>query len=217
MLSHLARLIAPPLCVGCNHEGIELCRACEKKIEPPLPRCTYCKKHNEKLLCEACSLVEGVDEIYVAGLYSGVLRGLVGVIKFNHQRDATKTAAKLLTREIINAGVGFDAIVPVPTSPPRIRQRGFDHTKELAKSLSKIYRVGALTPLYRQQFDRQVGQNREKRLLQAKNQFNVDGKVRGNILLVDDVITTGATIAACSALLKKTGANKVFAAAIAQD
>lgn len=217
MLSLIARLIAPPLCVGCNHEGNVLCHACQEKIEPPLSRCTYCKKHNEKLVCEACSLVSKVDDIYVAGLYSGVLRDLIGVIKFNHQRYAVRVAAELLARRIINAKVTFDAIVPVPTSPPRIRQRGFDQTKELAKHLSKILGLGMQTPLYRQKFDRQVGQNREKRLLQAKNQFKIHGSVAGNVLLVDDVITTGATIAACAVLLKNAGAHKVIVAVIAQD
>lgn len=217
MLSRIARLIAPPLCIGCNREGNVLCLACEEKIEPPLPRCTYCKKHNENLVCEVCSLASNVDEIYVAGLYAGVLRDLIGVIKFNHQRHAVNLAAELLARRIFDADVKFDAIVPVPTSPPRIRQRGFDHTKELAKSLSINLGVGVQTPLYRQKFDRQVGQNREKRLLQAKNQFKVNGKVRGNILLVDDVITTGATIAACSTLLKSAGAQKVYVSALAQD
>lgn len=194
-----------------------MCHACEEKIEPPLPRCTYCKKHNEKLVCDVCSLASKVDEIFVVGLYSGVLRDLIGVIKFNHQRGAVGMPAELLSRRITESGLKFDAIIPVPTSPSRIRQRGFDHTKELAKSLSKILGVAVQTPIYRQKFARQVGQNREKRLLQAKNQFKVNGKVGGNILLVDDVITTGATIAACSALLKGAGAQKVYVATLAQD
>ena len=168
-------------------------------------------------MCNSCCLANGVEQILTAGPYSGVLRDIIGLIKFNHQRDAVRVAAELLTNQIIDAKVTFDAIVPVPTSPPRIRQRGFDHTKELAKHVSKILGIGAHTPIYRQRFARQVGKNREKRLLQAKNQFKIHGSVSGNVLLVDDVITTGATIAACAALLKNAGAHKVFAAVIAQD
>lgn len=217
MLSMLARLIAPPLCVGCKREGIELCRDCVRKIEPQLPRCTYCKKHNEKLVCRGCIFKSGVDEIIVVGLYNGILRATTGGIKFNHQKYLVKPAAKVLAERICLGDRSLDAIIPVPSSPTRIRQRGFDHTKELAKELSKITGINVKQALYRRKNQRQVGQNREIRLSQAKNQYDSIGKVDGNILLVDDVITTGATIAASATLLKKSGAKKVFVAALAQD
>lgn len=217
MLSKLARLIAPPLCVGCNREGIELCAACAGKIEAPLPRCTYCKKHNGKLVCNECKLTTGVDEIYVAGLYTGILRDVVGGIKFHHQKYMLAPAAKLLVERINFKVKDFDVVVPVPTSPSRIRQRGFDHAKELAKCMSKLLNIESSSILYRLNSDRQVGQNREKRLTQAKKQFNFSQHAPESVLLVDDVITTGATIAACASLLRAAGAKEVTVAALAQD
>lgn len=217
MLSKLARLIAPPLCVGCNREGIELCEDCERIIEPQLPRCTYCKKHNNKLVCSSCILKSGVDEILVAGLYSGVLRKIIGGIKFEHQKYLIKPAAKLIAESVYAENREIDVIVPVPSSPSRIRQRGFDHTKELANELSLITGIENKQILYRQKFNRQVGQNREKRLSQAKKQYKVSGNSNGKILLIDDVVTTGATVAACASLIKRAGANQVVVAALAQD
>ena len=217
MLSKLARLIAPPLCVGCNREGIELCVACVEKIDPPLPRCTYCKKHNEKLVCNECKLTTGVDEIYAAGLYTGILRDVIGGIKFHHQKYMLTPAAKTLVERINFKAIDFDVIVPVPTSPSRIRQRGFDHTKELAMCMSKLLNIEPRSILYRLNSDRQVGQNREKRLAQAKKQFGFSKHAPESVLLVDDVITTGATIAACASLLRAAGAKEVTVAVLAQD
>jgi len=113
----------------------------------------------------------------------------------------------------------FDLICPIPTAPARIRLRGFDHTLLLTKHLSSLSNVPRAKLLKRRSNTRQVGATRKQRLIQLENEFIVKDieKVQGKrILLVDDVMTTGASIAATTKALKRAGAKSVSALIYAQ-
>jgi ComF family protein len=110
-------------------------------------------------------------------------------------------------------------IVPIPTAISRIRQRGYDQTVLLARALSRQGHLLRADVLVRVSRSRQVGANRQKRLAQLRNSFIVSGNElvrKADILLIDDVVTTGATLETAATVLKKAGAKSVSAVVFAQ-
>ena len=110
-------------------------------------------------------------------------------------------------------------VCPLPTAPARIRARGFDHAKLIAKYLADDAGLEQKDYLGRRSNVRQLGSTRAQRLEQMKNEFfvkpglDLSGK---EVLLVDDVVTTGASLSAAAKTLKRAGANRVTAIVFAQ-
>jgi ComF family protein len=105
-------------------------------------------------------------------------------------------------------------VVPVPTATARVRERGFDHTDLLAKQIAIILRLSEAKALRRLGQTRQLGSKREDRLIQLSGNFAVKNphRARGqDILLVDDVVTTGGSIIAAAKALRVAGAKSVDA------
>lgn len=110
-------------------------------------------------------------------------------------------------------------IVPIPTATIRLRRRGYDHTRLLARQLSRLLGLPYATALARLGQSRQVGTKRTERISQLAGAFYVKnaGLIKGaHILLVDDVVTTGATLEEAARTLKRAGAKTVDAAVFAQ-
>jgi ComF family protein len=110
-------------------------------------------------------------------------------------------------------------VVPVPTATSRVRGRGYDQAKLLARELSRQARLPYLDCLVRSGHTHQVGASRYQRLSQLEGAFRLKDskKVRGTrILLIDDVMTTGATLETAAGLLKAGGAGQVAAMVFAQ-
>jgi ComF family protein len=155
--------------------------------------------------------------IYSACLYEELAKALIWQLKFNHVRSAAREAAVLMaacppTKE-------FDWLVPVPTAPSRIRQRGYDQTLLLARAVSRLTGVPVLPALARQGSSRQVGATRRERQQQLADAFWLrlpKAVPDARLLLVDDVITTGSTLEATARLLLAGGAAEVSALTFAQ-
>jgi ComF family protein len=152
-----------------------------------------------------------LEWVWVGSEYGGVVAKLVKAYKFERMRDAYKPLTQLLQDSL---PYGDWQIVPIPTAPNRIRQRGYDQTLLLAKALAHQRKL-PLTPLLRRAHDsQQVGSSRKQRLLQAKKAFYLTKatSLKGaKVVLIDDVCTTGATLAAAANLLKQAGASQVNA------
>lgn len=109
--------------------------------------------------------------------------------------------------------------MPIPTATARVRERGFDHARLIAKYFATSHRRGLYGNLKRLGQSRQVGSKRETRLKQLENSFVVvrSRELRGKtVLLVDDVMTSGATIESAANCLKRAGIHKVYALVFAQ-
>ena len=114
---------------------------------------------------------------------------------------------------------GNTIIVPVPTATSRIRQRGYDHAELIARHVAKYKGLPMVKAARRLSQSRQVGANRQQRKTQLHGAFIVTrpNAVKGaNILVIDDVVTTGSTLEALAAELNKAGARTVCAAVFAQ-
>ena len=157
-----------------------------------------------------------VNRVFVATEYIDVYEDLVHAYKFDVRRQAAEPIATIMSRIKVDNAV---LLCPLPTASARIRERGFDHTKLLTRQLRKITGQSFTAALKRRSNTRQLGATRTQRMRQLQDEFFVEdaAPVKGaHVLLIDDVITTGASLAAAAKTLKESGAKKVDALVFAQ-
>jgi ComF family protein len=212
-------LIAPHMCISCGKEGSLLCKSCiEEYFQPSLSRCAGCFEISKDYrVCRKCRYWLPLQSVYVANIYEGVYEQLLKALKFEYRRQAVESISAMLNETIY--GLPKDVVVcPIPTAPSRVRERGFDHAKLIAKELSAKSGIKYLNALGRHTNVRQLGSGRQKRLKQMESEFyilrtDLAGK---NVLIIDDVMTTGATLAGASKVLKEAGVKSVYGAVFAR-
>lgn len=226
-------LILPPVCVACSALITRhnlLCAACWRdlhlitpplcdRLGVPLPGYDGPAPH---LSAAALASPPVYARARAAAHYAGVMRRLVVRFKFEDRHEPLPLFIKLMLdagRELLAEA---DLIAPMPLHPLRLLQRRFNQSALLAQGLSRAANVPvALTALKRTRRTRpQVGLTQNEREKNVSGAFALSAKgrrlVRGkNVLLIDDVITTGATVNACAAVLKAGGAARVDVLAIA--
>ena len=210
--------LAPYDCVSCGQEGRVLCSHCVMALPAAREQCyKCCEPSSSGSTCSACSQAGSPDFVYAATMYQGAAKDLIGWFKF---RGAQSAAGIMARRMKIRPEQGMHTyIVPVPTANRRARVRGFDQAKLLARELSRQNSMPYISCLGRIGETRQVGMSRGKRLAQLGDAFYVKNPshVRNAaILLVDDVMTTGATLEAATLALRKAGVAHVSAAVFAR-
>ena len=151
------------------------------------------------------------------GSYEGRLKELIALLKSSRRDELAAPLAQLLeTAWRRQSWPRPDHVVPVPIWWGRLLSRGFDQSALLAQSLAKLLDVPFSNVLRRRRAARQVGKGRADRLRLPANAFALRRPVSGKVLLVDDVLTTGATVAACSRHLAAGGADEVFVLTLAR-
>lgn len=164
----------------------------------------------------------GVSSVVVAGTYEGISGEIVKTLKFRRHLAAAGVAASLLERAITLASPGFlrerPTVVPVPPDPLRWFIRGFDPTEEIAIALAERMSLPYSRLLVRRQGPRQTGRGRADRLARPPvvALAEPDATLPNRFLLVDDVLTTGATLTASAAPLLRGGASGVDAVCLAR-
>lgn len=214
----LVRILAPNLCIRCGKEGAITCRFCLPLIAyAKSSTCFMCNSQTDNFTtCKNCRRKTRLRRVYVAGYYDGYVKDLITRFKYSNAMEASSPLAALVTTRI-SAEHGL--IVPVPSSSKRFRQRGYNPAHLLAKEISKHTGAVCVETLGRIGHSRQVGTDRRKRLAQLQGAFYackpelIKGK---KILLIDDVVTTGATLSECAEVLHRHGAKKIDAAVVAK-
>lgn len=168
--------------------------------------------------CTLCRLgLNGFDNVYSFGAYDGVLRKLIHLFKFGGVRPLRRTFGGFLA-QVLPREPRFDAIVPMPLHWRRRWQRGFNQSELLAREISrkwgipvrKLARRTRATPP-------QAGLTSAQRTANVQGAFEATTQLKGmRLLLVDDVLTTGATAGACARALKRAGAVHVSLLALAR-
>lgn len=218
MIERVISLLAPHTCIVCNREGSLLCSWCIHDSLPAIPsRCYKCKAQTvDSAVCKKCRLK--LAHVWVVTEYDFVAKELVHRLKF----ERAKAAANIIARQLDETLPYFDretVVTYVPTASSRIRIRGYDQSQLIAQGFAKQRGLTCRKLLHRYGQQRQVGSGRSARLAQAgheyktRKQFDLTDKA---ILLIDDIVTTGATIESCAALLKQSGTKRVLAAVFAQ-
>lgn len=218
MFDRLFETIAPHHCYGCDKIGALLCDNCKYDISSErFSSCLACGETSSVTgVCRSCTVP--YSRAWCVGDREGTLQKLIGGYKFQYAR-----AANIPLAELISGVVGrlprTTVIVPVPTVAAHIRERGFDHAALLARRVAVLQGVSYDPLLSRITSTKQRDAGREQRLEQAKTAFAVYKKVRSDIpyLLIDDVVTTGATMRFAAQVLKDAGASDVWAAAVARQ
>lgn len=155
-----------------------------------------------------------MDGAWAARPYRGAARELIASVKFRRLLPAIGELADLVAAEA-PSGLLDGALVPVPADPLRRAWRGFDTADLLVAELGRRTGLPALRCLRRRHGARQVGRTRGERLASPPRVGVSEAPMPGRLVLVDDVVTTGATLSACARALRGAGAERVHAVALA--
>jgi ComF family protein len=218
--SLLVGTLFPPRCAGCGRRGFWVCPDCRSRF--PALAAPLCERCGEPSLvdCRCHGLSHAIDRMRSAGWYEGWLRAAIVTFKYEGESARAKHLAELLADPI--RSMPSDAVlVPVPLHPRRERSRGYNQALELSNALARIAGLSVQTILVRTQPTRQqVGLSAIDRVSNVRGAFALAAGAARNderIVLVDDVLTTGATLGACAEVLKSAGAPFVGAVTLARE
>lgn len=227
MLNSLLRILFPEKCPLCqkpstSHEIAPICPECWQTINfYNGPRCERCGRplvSDVSITCGECLENEpAFTSARSFGLYEGVLKEAINLFKYHGIKRLARPLSRMMAR--IERPY-IDAIVPVPLHKGRLREREFNQSALLARYLSRYLKIPLITDcLIRVKATApQVGLSARERKRNTRNAFRVkDANMikKKNIILVDDVITTGATVRECSKILRKAGAGEIHVIALA--
>lgn len=199
------------ICKDCLNEEIfnegNRCLKCDTPIKEENSICDHCKKSKRHF-----------EKVYCPFKYDGKVRKALLKFKSDGAKYLARPFATFISHRLEQEEVDFDIIVPVPSFRKTIRQRGYNPARVLADELSKITSKPVEDILYKV-----IQTKNQKYLSYDERQSNLENSImllnnsviKGkNILIIDDIITTGATAEACAKLLNK--ANIIYVCAVAR-
>ena len=220
LLDKAISLVAPFRCTKCDRIGHLLCYECrETELDFVPSRCYRCHRATRQFaVCSSCRSSVSLRHVWVVASYKGAAKDLLEQFKFERAGGAAEDLAAPMA-QLLPLLPTETLVCHIPTASSRVRVRGYDQAKLLAKEISKQTRLQFASLLLRETNSRQVGAGRKKRVEQAASAYalRADDLVKNkNILLVDDVTTSGATLEAAASLLRSAGAASVDAVVFAQ-
>ena len=219
-----------PVCVACldTMRPIEggLCSICGERLISPH---AFSEEHGE-VRCGLCRRLEQpFTKAAAYGSYEGGLRDLIHLLKYQHVRPAANVLGRMLAEVMGNLSPGFAtakiAVVPVPLFPAKLKQRGFNQAELTARIALKLlaerdrYVVMADVLSRIRETQSQTGLTRHQRRENLRGAFRVKYPVKisgAEVLLVDDVFTTGTTVSECARILRRAGAARLWVATVAR-
>lgn len=217
-------LLYPPRCIVCGRIGFRCC-----------PQCWETRKLYSTSICEQCgkpTMINGLcrqckkdppplKKIRSLGEYTGVLQMFITAIKYERNIGLAELILPDLTHIFTQAHYQIDLVVPVPLSRKRERERGYNQVALWGRLFALQIQSDFVPAALQRTHDTlsQVSLSSEKRWENVRGAFSADAaRIQGkNILLLDDVITTGATLYECTKTFLQKGANSVSAMTIARS
>jgi ComF family protein len=221
--------VLPKACCLCEALGSSLCQPCRDSIAG-----------NAKIRCVGCGLTKvcdchspywALDRTYTLISYEAPVDRLIAEMKFQSKQSIGKILGNLMGAEFAASmqqeRLQLDSytLVPVPLSNKRFLERGFNQARTIAIAFQKqlILAMPSQTKLQIEQPLRrshnsqaQSSLDREQRLVNLQSAYEVVGRPPANVILIDDVMTTGATLNVCAASLKAAGTKNVWAVVAAR-
>lgn len=222
----LIDLIFPPQCVGCGEWGTYWCEDCLTQIDtisPPL--CGICGEPfvnlDDQYRCQRC---RERRPFYTAmrswAVFKGYVQNAIHQLKYRKNIGLGNVLANFLAKVYRQTAWQIDLVVPVPLGPKRKKERGYNQAQLIARPLAQMADLPCHpSALHRIRETRsQVGLTVQERRQNVAGAFQAQSeKASGKtVLVVDDVTTTGSTINACAAALKKVGAKDVYGLTLAR-
>jgi len=202
-----------------------------------IPYCIKCgakfhQNFNENHVCEAClKLPLKLDRVRAALEYKGIVKDAIPFFKYQSKLSLTKIFEQLLFQAFVKYFKTFeiDLVMPIPLHKEKLRQRGFNQAYLMVRNFNKLYekyyhqipqwKIDAISLARIKKTKPQTGFDTEQRKKNLENAFKVlkpKNIIRKNILLIDDVFTTGTTCNEAAMALLKNGAKKVEALVLAR-
>ncbi len=218
-------LLFPQKCAGCGREGSLICQSCRRSlpgIVPPLcPRCG--RPQPSGVLCPSCvSWQAQIDGIRSPFRFDGAIRQAIHQLKYRNVRALASPLSQLLKEYLLANTIPGEVLVPVPLHGKRLRERGYNQAVLLAKALGKSIGLPVVEGcLVRQRHtppQARTSTADERRQNVADAFICRDERLREKqVLLIDDVATSGATLNACAIALKASGARSVWGLVLARE
>ena len=212
VIQSILDFLFPPRC--------PVCRAYVEQLGDWCPACMKAAQQPHAILLPALSQ-RFIGAVWALGIYRGGLRSLIHALKYRKKRSALPCIASFLQESSFVLPEGVDVAVPVPLHEARYRQRGFNQVELIfgewlsAHGIAMeqaLVRTRKTEPLYK------MALQERKKSLQGAFSLAPGADVRGkHILLLDDILTTGATLSGCAAVLCQAGAERVDALVFASD
>lgn len=202
-------LVFPARCVLCDRIDTPLCAVCQLRLDAAI---SPVRVHTAPPL----------NHVIASGLHDGELRRVVHAIKFKSDRYAAAGLAVYLAGRLANVlertTWKIDTVISVPLHKDRQYERGYNQSQLIALALAQrgAFRFSPQLLIRHRATRPQVGLSRANRLINVENAFRADPTLAAGraVLLVDDVCTTGATLAACATALLEAGASRVYAVTV---
>lgn len=211
-------LALPPTCAGCEREGAALCPACLPGLDARLhlPPGTPVGLPGD--------IPEPLVQVEWCAPFGGVARRALHRLKYAGDRRLAAPLGRAVGRRWARAGAGGDLLVPVPASPDRVRDRGYDQAALIARAAGAACGLPVRDLIERTRVTTaQFDLDRRARRRNVEDAFRLSGPAGAGapsgtwVVLVDDVLTTGSTLAACARVLLEHGALAVSAVTVARE
>lgn len=213
----LLDLLFPSRCVNCSRVGQALCVTCAATIQPiASPTCARCGNSLPfpNSVCPECQAHPGtINQLQSVYWHEGTIRRAIHALKYEKRRDLAPVLSRSLAAKLDRADLKIDLVTAVPLHPTRELERGYNQSDLLAIGTANARQMPFARALKRTRATRdQVGLDPASRRINVAGAFLADPQlVAGrNVLLVDDVATTGATLDACAVALFQAEARAVY-------
>lgn len=235
-LNHLVNIFYPKICVVCrlalSNGAVDnlVCRQCWSKIERNLPPiCAICgrqirNKQITKRVCLNCQRrIFHFDRALAPYIYEGVLKELIHKFKYEGKDYLGKTLSSLwkdFIRQYQQTLCFFDLIIPIPLHKTKLREREFNQAeffgKQISAQLGLNLSLGNFIRIRQTQTQTKLPENQRWDNVRGCFELRQPSEICGkNIILVDDVLTTGATCSEAASVLKSAGAGCIFVITLA--
>lgn len=220
LFDSLISLVAPHDCIACTAEGALICTSCRGDLAHAFKRCYKCHEPSSlSATCRSCLRYSPLASVNASYRYENAAKDIVWKVKFDRARSAGREMADMCTVPDGLLDSNNVIVTHAPTATSRVRQRGYDQAEVMARALAARYRLPYRALLGRSGQRKQVGSSKLTRASQLEDAFHVRSHRYtrdARIILVDDVITTGATLEAAATALRGAGARRVDAVVFAQ-
>lgn len=211
----LLDLLLPPACAGCGAPGALFCPACRRLLRPP-------SDAGDRFVAPDAGVVlgENLAVALAAFAYEGPMRRALAALKYTGASRLAPILADLAvpTLDRLLDIAGPAVLVPIPVHRERLAERGYNQAALLAEALARARRLRLRPALERvRPTTKQHRLNRAARLANLTGAFAATGRAPRTAILVDDIVTTTATLEACATVLRSAGCDAVYGIGVARE